>query len=145
MEFRSHRLENGLEIVAECNDQAHSAAVGFFVKTGSRDETDEVAGVSHFLEHMTFKGTATRNAEDVNERTTRSARHDSECCLGEVVVLSLDVLKNGNDGTVFSIVSIDDPDHVFRLHRNAHVAPLSSANPAMRDLVVLVAVPDASF
>ncbi len=66
MEFRKHRLENGLEIVAECNAEAHSAAAGFFVKTGSRDETDEVAGVSHFLEHMTFKGTATRSAEDVN-------------------------------------------------------------------------------
>jgi len=66
VEFRKHRLENGLEIVAECNPEAHSAAAGFFVKTGSRDETDAVAGVSHFLEHMTFKGTATRNAEDVN-------------------------------------------------------------------------------
>ncbi len=66
MEFRRSTLENGLEIVAECNGQAHSAAFGFFVNTGARDETAEVAGVSHFLEHMAFKGTATRSADDVN-------------------------------------------------------------------------------
>ena len=66
MEFRSVRLENGLEIVAECNPEAYSTAIGLFVNTGARDETAEVAGVSHFLEHMAFKGTATRSAEDVN-------------------------------------------------------------------------------
>lgn len=66
MEFRSQTLENGLEVLAECNDEAHSCAVGFFVKTGSRDEWPQVAGVSHFLEHMVFKGTPTRTADDVN-------------------------------------------------------------------------------
>jgi predicted Zn-dependent peptidase len=66
MKFRSATLDNGLEIVAECNDAAHSLGVGFFVRTGARDETDEVAGVSHFLEHMVFKGTPRRSAEDVN-------------------------------------------------------------------------------
>jgi predicted Zn-dependent peptidase len=66
MEFRKAVLDNGLEIVAECNPQGHSAALGFFVNTGARDETDEVSGVSHFLEHMAFKGTARRTADDVN-------------------------------------------------------------------------------
>ena len=66
MKFREHTLANGLEVVAECNDEARSMALGFFVKTGARDETDEVSGVSHFLEHMVFKGTARRTADDVN-------------------------------------------------------------------------------
>ena len=66
MEFLEHVLENGLQIVAERNREAYSAALGFFVKTGARDETDPVAGVSHFLEHMAFKGTASRSADDVN-------------------------------------------------------------------------------
>ncbi len=43
----------------KCNAEAHSTALGFFVETGARDETDAVAGVSHFLEHMVFKGTPT--------------------------------------------------------------------------------------
>ena len=45
---------------------AYSTALGFFVNTGARDETDEVSGVSHFLEHMVFKGTPSRSADDVN-------------------------------------------------------------------------------
>ena len=64
-----------MEIVAECNDEAHSTALGFFVETGARDETDDVAGVSHFLEHMVFKGTATRTAEDVNREFDEMGAH----------------------------------------------------------------------
>ena len=66
MKFCETTLPNGLEVIAECNPQAYSSAFGFFVKTGARDETDEVSGVSHFLEHMVFKGTAKRSAADVN-------------------------------------------------------------------------------
>lgn len=68
MEFLKHRLQNGLEIVAEVNGNAHSLALGFLVQAGSRDETDALAGVSHFLEHMAFKGTATRSADDINRQ-----------------------------------------------------------------------------
>ena len=66
MEYRQHRLDNGLQVFAECNEQAYVAAFGFFVRTGARDETVELGGVSHFLEHMVFKGTPKRTAEEVN-------------------------------------------------------------------------------
>lgn len=66
MEFREHRLPNGLQIVAEVNPNAYSLGVGCFVNTGSRDETPENNGVSHFLEHMMFKGTPKRNAWEIN-------------------------------------------------------------------------------
>jgi len=66
MEYRQHKLDNGLEILAECNPQAYLSAFGFFVRTGSRDETLDVSGVSHFLEHMVFKGTPNRTAAQVN-------------------------------------------------------------------------------
>lgn len=65
-DFRHHTLPNGLTIVAEPDPAAHTAALGFFVKTGARDEDAPVMGVSHFLEHMMFKGTARRTADDVN-------------------------------------------------------------------------------
>lgn len=68
IQFHETRLDNGLTIVAETNDQAHTAAVGFFVRTGSRDEQKPLMGVSHFLEHMMFKGTAERTADDVNRQ-----------------------------------------------------------------------------
>lgn len=59
-------LPNGLTIIAELHSTMHSVAAGFFVRAGSRDESDEVAGVSHFLEHMAFKGAGDRTADDVN-------------------------------------------------------------------------------
>ena len=66
MSFHKHNLPNGLTIVGEISPSARSAAVGFFVKTGSRDETVDESGVSHFLEHMVFKGTPNRTALEVN-------------------------------------------------------------------------------
>jgi predicted Zn-dependent peptidase len=63
---RTARLANGLEIQAEIDPLAHTAAVGFFVRTGSRDEPAPMMGVSHFLEHMMFKGSERRGAEQVN-------------------------------------------------------------------------------
>lgn len=64
--FRHCVLKNGLTIIAEESPAAHSAAAGFYVKTGARDEGRPVMGVSHFLEHMMFKGTDDLSAEDLN-------------------------------------------------------------------------------
>jgi predicted Zn-dependent peptidase len=72
MEFKKKTLSNGLDVVGEVNKSAKSAAVGFFVKTGSRDETEEINGVSHFLEHMLFKGTEKLSALEVNEAFDRT-------------------------------------------------------------------------
>jgi predicted Zn-dependent peptidase len=66
VEFNHATLDNGLTIIGETSDTAHTAAIGFFVRTGSRDELLPLMGVSHFLEHMMFKGTARRTAADVN-------------------------------------------------------------------------------
>jgi predicted Zn-dependent peptidase len=66
LKFHHHQLPNGLDVVAEQNPDAHSFAVGLFVKTGSRDEQSTINGVSHFLEHMMFKGSSKYTWEDVN-------------------------------------------------------------------------------
>lgn len=66
MQFHHTVLPNGLTVIAERNPDALSMAGGYFVKTGARDESLDVSGVSHFLEHMLFKGTPRRSAEDVN-------------------------------------------------------------------------------
>jgi predicted Zn-dependent peptidase len=59
-------LPNGLTLLAESNSANVSAGIGFFVRTGARDESARESGVSHFLEHMMFKGTRTRSALDIN-------------------------------------------------------------------------------
>src|SRR5437667_3452476 len=67
MPFHTHTLSNGLQILGETNPSALSAALGFFVRTGARDEVDGESGVTHFLEHMIFKGTQRRSAVQVNK------------------------------------------------------------------------------
>jgi len=66
VKFEKAILDNGLTIIGEHNPSALSLATGYFVRTGARDETAEVSGVSHFLEHMLFKGSERRSADDVN-------------------------------------------------------------------------------
>jgi predicted Zn-dependent peptidase len=105
MQFQHTTLGNGLEVIAELNDRAHSVAAGFFVKTGSRDESGELAGVSHFLEHMTFKGTARRDAVAVNRDFDKvGAKHNAQTseedtfyhvtCLPEYLPSAFDVLSD---------------------------------------------------
>lgn len=105
MQFHHTVLENGLQVIAELNDQARSVAAGFFVKAGSRDEGAEVAGVSHFLEHMVFKGTPRRDALTVSRELDRiGAKHNAQTseedtfyhvtCLPEYLPRAFDVLSD---------------------------------------------------
>jgi predicted Zn-dependent peptidase len=105
MQFHQTVLDNGLQVIAELNDQAYSVAAGFLVKTGSRDESPEVAGVSHFLEHMVFKGTPRRDALAVNRDFDRvGAKHNAQTseedtfyhvtCLPEYLPRAFDVLAD---------------------------------------------------
>jgi predicted Zn-dependent peptidase len=60
-------LDNGIRVVTERMPDVRSVATGFWVDAGSRDEDPRLAGVSHFLEHLLFKGTATRSAQEIAE------------------------------------------------------------------------------
>jgi len=64
--FHTHTLSNGLQIVGQPMPDFESVAVAYYVRTGSRDEYDPTtAGVSHFLEHMVFKGTKTLDWQEI--------------------------------------------------------------------------------
>lgn len=109
MEFLNHRLANGLEIVVERNAAAHSCALGFFVRAGSRDENDAVSGVSHFLEHMTFKGTPTRTAEDVNRQFDEIGAHYNAFTSEEATVYYASVLPEYQEPAVELLADILRP------------------------------------
>ena len=73
-----YQLPNGLAIVGERDPDARSTTLGFWVKTGGRDESLDVSGVSHFLEHMMFKGTLARSPEQINrEFDAMGARYNA--------------------------------------------------------------------
>lgn len=61
----TYTCQNGLRIVSEHIPHFRSVAVGVFVNTGSRDERPEENGITHFIEHLLFKGTKTRSAKDI--------------------------------------------------------------------------------
>lgn len=63
-----YTLANGLKIVSELDGNAKSCSLGVWVGSGSRYETPETAGTSHFIEHMLFRGTHTRSSLDIAEQ-----------------------------------------------------------------------------
>src|SRR5260370_3058984 len=62
---RRRVLPNGLTVSTEHVYHSRSVAIGIWLKSGSRDEDSEWNGISHFIEHMVFKGTETRSAEAI--------------------------------------------------------------------------------
>ncbi len=62
---RREVLSNGLTVITEEMQQIRSASIGIWIKTGSRHEEAERNGISHFVEHMLFKGTTSRSAQDI--------------------------------------------------------------------------------
>lgn len=63
--FKKYYLENGIPLVTECIRSVHSVTLGIWVRIGSRFEPPDKNGLSHFLEHMFFKGTRKRSARDI--------------------------------------------------------------------------------
>lgn len=61
------KLNCGTTVIMEKSDRVQSAALGIWVKAGASDEWDDVSGVSHFIEHMMFKGTENRTAKQIAE------------------------------------------------------------------------------
>lgn len=67
-EFGKTTLPNGVRVVTETIPSVRSISVGVWINTGSRDERDEEGGMSHFIEHMVFKGTARRRMHHIAQR-----------------------------------------------------------------------------
>ncbi|MGH3088995.1 MAG: M16 family metallopeptidase [Rubrobacteraceae bacterium] len=65
--IRKKEFPSGLRVFSEPLEEATSVSLGFWIRAGSRDEKDEVAGISHLMEHMLFKGTPEMNALQVAE------------------------------------------------------------------------------
>lgn len=60
--YKKTDLKNGIRVVSELHSESRAVSIGIWVTTGTRDEKPDEAGISHFLEHLVFKGTKTRSA-----------------------------------------------------------------------------------
>jgi predicted Zn-dependent peptidase len=100
--FKKSVLSNGVRVVTEHHPYSKSVAIGIWVLTGTRDEPETDVGISHFLEHLVFKGTKTRSAYqlakslggDLNAYTTREYTNYHCTVLKEDWKIGLEVLSD---------------------------------------------------
>jgi len=115
--IRRQKLPNGLTIITEQMQHIRSASIGIWLQTGSRDEEAEWNGISHFIEHMVFKGTTHRSAEDIARQVdsiggNMDAFTAKECICFNVKVLdehvptALDILSDLVLNPVFDAADI---------------------------------------
>lgn len=67
MKFEKTTLKNGLQIITQTRPDIETVSLGLWINTGSAYETEDINGISHFIEHMVFKGTNKRNAFQISE------------------------------------------------------------------------------
>src|SRR6266446_6055210 len=97
-------LPNGLTVLTEEMQHIRSVSIGIWIKTGSRDEDLQWNGISHFIEHMVFKGTKNRSAEKI--------AREVDCIGGNIKVLdehlpiAMDVLSDLVLNPVFDATDI---------------------------------------
>ena len=105
MNFERTTLDSGLTVVSETMREVRSVSVGFWFDVGARDEPESLAGTSHFLEHLLFKGTPSRSAKqiadafdavggDVNAFTGREYTCYYARVLDDDLIMALDVLAD---------------------------------------------------
>ena len=90
MAYRKSALPNGIRLVTETMPHVRSVAVGIWVETGSRLEPEPLGGISHLIEHLVFKGTATRSAEEIARAIDSVADVLTEGDLVAVKVIEID-------------------------------------------------------
>jgi predicted Zn-dependent peptidase len=133
-------LPNGLTIITEEMQHIRSVSIGIWIKTGSRDEEPQWNGISHFVEHMVFKGTKHRSAEDIARQVdsiggNMDAFTAKECIcfniklLDEHLPIAMDVLSdlvlnpvfNGQDitkerGVILEEIKMDEDSPDYLVH-----------------------------
>jgi len=138
--IRRQKLPNGLTVITEQMQHIRSASIGVWLQTGSRDEDPEWNGISHFIEHMVFKGTKHRTAEEIARQVdsiggNMDAFTAKECIcfnvkvLDEHVPVALDILSDlvlnpvfdGSDiarerGVIMEEIKMDEDNPDYLVH-----------------------------
>ncbi len=103
-DIRSTTLPNGLLVITERMSHLRSVSMGVWLDTGSRDETPETNGISHFLEHMVFKGTTTRSAQQFAREVDAIGGNLDAYTSKETICFSIKVL-DGNVPVALDLLS----------------------------------------
>ncbi len=108
-EIKMHTLKNGLTVIGEACPARKSVAIGFFVKTGARDESLRESGLSHFIEHMVFKGSKSRDANRVKCDFGKIGSHENAFTSEENTVFYCSVLPEYGEEALDILADIMRP------------------------------------
>ncbi|MEK9644971.1 MAG: pitrilysin family protein [Alphaproteobacteria bacterium] len=139
MSIEQAELPNGMRIVTDRMDSVETVTLGVWVLTGTRNETADINGISHLLEHMAFKGTRRRSAKQIaveienvgghlNAYTSRETTVYYATVLKEDVPLALDILADILTDSVF------DEEELAR-ERSVILQEIGQANDTPDDIV----------
>ncbi|GAA0778674.1 insulinase family protein [Roseibium denhamense] len=139
MDVKTTKLENGLTVVTDRMPHLKSAALGVWIRTGSRVETPDQNGITHLLEHMAFKGTKTRTARGIAEEieavggelnASTSIEHTNYYAriLAEDMPLAVDLLADILQNSTF------DPQELLR-EQHVILQEIGAANDTPEDQV----------
>jgi predicted Zn-dependent peptidase len=137
--FKKTVLKNGIRVVTEMHSESRAASLGIWVGTGTRDEAVGDEGISHFLEHLVFKGTDTRSAYQIakslealggelNAYTTREYTCYHALVLKDHWNLALDVLSD-----LVSNMKINKSD--FALEKSVILQEITMGDDALEELI----------
>src|SRR3954451_11123178 len=133
------RLPSGLTVVTERMDRVETVSIGAYVATGSRNETADENGVSHFLEHMAFKGTTTRSAAAIAEEVEAVGGHINAYTAREQTAYYVKMLKE-DTALGFDIIgdilthSVFEPEELER-ERGVILQEIGQANDTPDDII----------
>ena len=123
-DVRKDSLPNGLTILTEAMPAVRSVSMGIWMRTGSRQESEEENGISHFIEHMVFKGTKNRSAEQIAREADSIGGH-------------LDAFT-AKECTSFSVKALDE--HVpraFDILSDLFINPLFQSEDILKESKVI--------
>ncbi|WP_428493178.1 M16 family metallopeptidase [Rhodopila sp.] len=133
------RLRSGLTVVTERMDRVETISIGAYVASGSRNESEQENGVSHFLEHMAFKGTTSRSAAAIAEEVEAVGGHINAYTAREQTAYYVKMLKE--DTTLgFDIIgdilthSVFEPEELER-ERSVILQEIGQANDTPDDII----------
>ena len=94
MEIKQTILPNGLRVVTSERPQNETVSLGIWVNTGSAYETEDINGISHFVEHMVFKGTQKRTSLQISEEIENVGGQNNAYTSHEFTAFYAKMLKN---------------------------------------------------
>jgi predicted Zn-dependent peptidase len=137
--FKKTILENGIRVVSEMHSESRAVAIGVWITTGTRDEAPGDEGISHFLEHLVFKGTKSRSSYQIakslealggelNAYTTRETTCYHALVLKDHWKKALDVLAD-------LVNNMDLNRQDFQLEKAVILQEISMGDDALEELI----------